>query len=52
MKMTSELTNRETFLSKLISNKLGCIVVNERLGYDYFFWKVVEYIWGADIKKL
>lgn len=45
MKTKSELTNLETNPYKLISNDHGCIVVNERLDYDYFYKKVVEYIW-------
>ena len=52
MKMTSELTNRETNPYKLISNGHECVVVNERLVYDYLFRKVAVYIWVADINKL
>ena len=52
MKTTSELTNRETNPNKLISNNHGCVVVNERLDYDYFFGRVGGYICDADINKL
>ena len=52
MKRVSELAKQEIFLFKLISNKLGCIVVNERLGYDYFFGKVAEDNSIADISNL
>lgn len=37
---------------KLISNNHDMLVVNEGLDYDYFFMKVREYFWVADINKL
>lgn len=52
MKRVSELTERGMFLFKLISNKHGCIGVDERLDYGYYFGKVTEYIWVAGINKL
>ena len=52
MKSASEMTIREKYPNKLISNDHGCVVVNERLVYDYFYMKVTEYIWILDITKL
>lgn len=52
MKSTSELTNREKYPNKLITNKFGSIVVNEQIDCDYFIRKVEEYIWVVDINKL
>ena len=51
MKTELERPLLEPHLYITIFTNHSTIVVNERLDYDYFFWKVGEYIWVGDMNK-